>query len=235
VTSISLFQQCPRKYYLSRYLRWQPQRERLGVEEETEYPERDSGELQASELGTQVHAILAGQLVPDPDPEAVDLADRFRTSALGKRAEKALRKGHETDFVMAVEDLVLRGQIDLWFEDSRGLILVDYKTDRVKTPVPRDRIEAYELQLQIYAIALDRMFGRFPDRAYLHFLRPDVAVEVDLSPLQVNGARQVVRDFLDAQDRMDFPVRPGDHCYSCPHYRQMCTAEVEELVYAHRR
>lgn len=233
VTSISLFQQCPRKYYLTRYLRWESPGV-YRVEEEPEFPEPDSGELDGSELGIQVHQILAKQLVDRPSPEAVELADRFRTSALGKRAEKAVRKGYENDFVMAVEGIVLRGQIDLWFEHNRELVLVDYKTDRLKVPIPPERIEGYEIQLQMYAMALDRMLGRMPDRAYLYFLRPDVPVEIDLSPLQLHGARAAVREFLHAQEHMEFPVRPGDHCYRCPHYQQMCTIEVPELAYAYR-
>ena len=32
---------------------------------------------------------------------------------------------------MAVEDLVMRGQVDLWFEEGGELAIVDYKTDAV--------------------------------------------------------------------------------------------------------
>lgn len=235
VTSISLFAQCPRKYYLSRYLRWQQPRIRV-LDEEEEYPERDSGQLDASELGTQVHAILAGQVVAEPAAEAIELAERFRMSALGRRAEKATRKAHESDFVMAVGDLVLRGQIDLWFESNRELVLVDYKTDQVKSPVPRDRVLPYELQLQIYATALERIAGRLPDRAYLYFLRPNEAVEVNVQPLQLGLARTAVREFLQAQEQMEFPLKPGEHCLRCEHYKAMCPAgRIPDLAaHAHR-
>jgi len=33
-----------------------------------------------------------------------------------------------------IEDVVLRGVIDLWFEEAGELILVDYKTDREESP-----------------------------------------------------------------------------------------------------
>ena len=33
-------------------------------------------------------------------------------------------------------------------------------------------------------------------RAYLHFLRPNELVEMDLSPLELNAAREHVRSFI---------------------------------------
>jgi ATP-dependent exoDNAse (exonuclease V) beta subunit len=79
----------------------------------------------------QVHALLAGASVESPDPEAAKLADLFRKSALGRRAAAAATCEREFDFLMEIENLVLRGQIDLWFEDRGRTVLVDYKTDQV--------------------------------------------------------------------------------------------------------
>jgi ATP-dependent exoDNAse (exonuclease V) beta subunit len=224
-TSISVFAQCPRKYYLSRYIRWKEAPGRmLPSADDEEFPAPEPGELEATEIGTQVHALLANQCVRNPSAEAMKLAERFRASALGKQAARASHKQHEWDFVMAVEDVVLRGQIDLWFEHNRDLVVVDYKTDNVKKPVDADRAAVYELQLRIYAIALEAATGKVPDRGYLHFLRTDEIVEVDLHPLQLGAARQVIRDFRDAQAALDFPLHTGDHCYRCEYYRKACPA-----------
>ena len=59
-----------------------------------------------------------------------ELAGRFHGSELGRRAARADAHGTRIRFSVAVEDMMLRGQIDLWFEESGELILVDYKTDR---------------------------------------------------------------------------------------------------------
>jgi CRISPR/Cas system-associated exonuclease Cas4 (RecB family) len=118
----------------------------------------------------------------------------------------------------------LRGQIDLWFEHNRELVLVDYKTDRVRTPIDPRRIHAYELQLRLYAIALEQIAGRPVTRAYLHFLRPDEFVEVDLSPLQLNAVREHVRAFISAQDTLEYPLNTGDHCFRCEYYKDICPA-----------
>ncbi len=222
ITDISVFAQCPRKYFLSRYVGWESGSSAFVNVEDRERP--DTGELEASEIGTQVHQILAGIAVEQPAPEASELADRFRNSALAKQAMRATRKQHEHDFVIAMDGLVLRGQIDLWFEHNRELILVDYKTDQMRKPIDSRRVHAYGLQLRLYAMALETMTGRPVTRAYLHFLRPDELVEVDLSPLELNAAREQVRLFLNAQGSLDYPLNTGDHCFRCEFYKDICPA-----------
>lgn len=224
ITDISVFAQCPRKYFLSRYIGWKSGDEVFIDSEDS--PRPDIGELDASELGTQVHKILAGVSVDTPVHEAVELADRFRTSALGKRALRATRLEHEYDFVVSIDQLVLRGQIDLWFEHNRELILVDYKTDRIRLPMDPVRLRAYSFQLQLYAIALERIAGKPVSHAYLYFLRPNECVEVDISPLQQNAVRETVRGFLSAQAAMEYPLSVGSHCYRCDYYRNVCPAAI---------
>ena len=144
ITDISVYAQCPRKYYLSRYIGWDAgPRTFVNIDD---LPRPDNGELEASEIGTQVHQILAGIHMEEPAAESVELADRFLTSALGKQALRATRKQHEHDFLIAIDGLVLRGQIDLWFEHNRELILVDYKTDQLRKPIDPRRMHAYGLQ-----------------------------------------------------------------------------------------
>ena len=231
ITDISMFAQCPRKYYLSRYIGWDSTT-RTFVNEQEDLPPLDRGELEASEIGTQVHNILAGMTIDASSAEAVELADRFTTSALGRRALRAGRKRHEHDFVMAIEELVLRGQIDLWFEHGRDLILIDYKTDHVRKPVDPRRVRAYALQMQLYSIALEQIVGRPVTQAWLHFLRPDELVQVDLSPLQLSAAREHVREFLEAQSKLDYPLNIGDHCFRCEYYKNVCPARRQPATAA---
>jgi len=180
----------------------------------------------ANEFGIQTHALLAGAEVGNSHPEAHRLAEAFRSSALGRRAARATRVEREFDFLLAVEDVVLRGQIDLWFEDKGELILVDYKTDAVATARDAERHAAiYGEQLRLYALALERVAGRLPDHAYLYFLRRNEAIPADLSPLALQATQNLVRDFRDAQQTLNFPLRPGSYCTRCPYYRNLCPAE----------
>ena len=136
------------------------------------------------------------------------LVQVFRESALGQRAAKATRIEREFDFLMSVEDLVIRGQVDLWFEEGGELVIVDYKTDAVTAVEAHQRAQDYELQLKLYALAVERVAGRAPDRAWLHFLRPNVAIEVDLTPSLLDTPEQIVQRF---------PGRAGDAPISDEH------------------
>jgi CRISPR/Cas system-associated exonuclease Cas4 (RecB family) len=186
----------------------------------------EDGELSAGDFGSQVHALLAGVMVPNPDPEAERLAAVFRKSELGRRVEQATRVEREFDFLMAIEDLVVRGQVDLWFEEGGKLVLVDYKTDDVKAAEAPDRARDYVLQLRLYAMAVERVAGRAPDRAYLHFLRPDEVVEVDLAPSLLDSPEQVVREFQEAQSKLEFPLNEGERCRRCSFFKDLCPATL---------
>lgn len=219
VTSISQFADCPRKYYLSRYLGLE-----LGAPQPDE-PLADASEQSAGELGREVHEILAG-LAKSGDGEASELAQVFLNSPLGKRAAAAKDASRERKLLFPVGERLLRGIVDLAFADAEGRVLVDYKTDRVDSAAEaRQRSAPYALQLQLYALALGRA-GEKPDRAVLHFLRPDVLVDVDLSAAGLELAERKVEEFFTAQQQQRFEVRPADRCRRCPHYRTLCPAVI---------
>jgi ATP-dependent helicase/nuclease subunit A len=218
VTALARFAACPRQYFLAQYLGYEGRERRL--EEAAE-----DGDLTAGEFGSQVHELLAGKAVPDPHAEALRLAEVFLQGPLGRRAARANRIEREFDFLMALDDLVVRGQIDLWFEEGGELVVVDYKTDDVAAAYVEDRARDYSMQLRLYAMALEQVAKRAPSRAYLHFLRPNRIVEVDLAPSLIESPEHVVRDFQEAQAKLDFPLVEGDHCRRCEFYRDLCPAE----------
>ena len=219
VTALAQFANCPREFYLAQYLGYEGRQRKLEREEE-------DGDLPAGEMGTQVHALLAGKPVPKPDAEAARLAEIFRQSPLGRRAARAARVEREFDFLMAVEDLVVRGQVDLWFDEGGELVVVDYKTDGVTAAEARERAADYAVQLRLYAMAVERIAGRPPARAWLHFLRPNTVVEVDLRPSLIESPEQVVRDFQEAQSNLSFPLNEGERCRRCPFFRDVCPATL---------
>ncbi|MSV29368.1 MAG: hypothetical protein EXQ52_11610 [Bryobacterales bacterium] len=223
VTSVALYAECPRRYYIARYLGWEQRKARpLDIEHESPEPH----ESNASEFGRDVHALLSGAASQGSEA-ATRLAANFQSSALGRRAARAGRIEREFDFLFALEDVVLRGQIDLWFEDAEGLVLVDYKTDEIPPGTDaHEHAARYALQLQLYAHALEKAAGRLPREAWIYLLRPNLAVPVDLSPLSLYGASSAVRELMAAQETCDFPMKIAPHCKRCPFYRGHCPAEL---------
>jgi ATP-dependent exoDNAse (exonuclease V) beta subunit len=231
VTSVALFAHCPRRYYLERYLGWRGNSPRkLEIAEE----EDPGDEVDASQFGLQVHALLARQPVEQATAEARKLVEAFHESDLGRRAARATRIEREFDFVMAIEGMVLRGQIDLWFEENGELVLVDYKTDDMRSRDAAARARFYAPQLRLYALALERITGRAPAKGFLYFLRPGVAWPVALEHTLLDNPEELVREFREAQETLDFPMREGEHCTRCPYFRGLCPAgsRVSNVVHA---
>jgi ATP-dependent exoDNAse (exonuclease V) beta subunit len=215
----------PESQWRERYLGWPVNSPRHLRFKEAEDDEPDD-ELDATGFGLQVHALLAGQPVADATAEARKLADAFHTSELGRRAARASRIEREADFLMAVEDIVLRGQIDLWFEEGGELVLADYKTDEVKARDAAERSDFYAPQLRLYAMALERITGRFPDKAYVYFLRPAVAVSIALERTLLDDPEALVRAFREAlrAGRRPVPGEPGPcpYFHGCARRDQLC-------------
>ena len=202
VTEIGEFVYCPRKYWLG-----------------TLVPPSPAPAARAG-IGTLVHRLLAGEAVEDA--EAHELARRFHDSELGRRLGNAARAEREFDFAFELEQMILRGQIDLWFEEGGETVLVDHKSDR---EVDGPRREAYFLQVQLYALALERFRGRLPDQALLFYLRQGEVARVGLDQESLEAARQTVRAFREAQEALAFPLREGGHCRLCPYFRGPCPAQ----------
>lgn len=224
-TDAALFAYCPRRYFLERYLGWR----RSGTawtDDEDENQPIDYGELTASELGSQVHALLAGVFLPKASDEARRLAHIFESSEIGHRAAQSKRQFREQEFTFAFGNLMVRGQIDLWFEDENQLTLVDYKTDALG-PTPLSEF-AYGVQLDLYAEALKRLTGRKPDQSVVHFLTANKLV-----PITTNGQGINTLEKLKAsQEEQRFPLNEGGHCQHCPQYRGACPSAAGETQLA---
>ncbi|MGN1160421.1 MAG: helicase-exonuclease AddAB subunit AddA [Lachnospiraceae bacterium] len=103
----------------------------------------------------------------------MDRLSRFLQSPLAKRMAQAQETGRlyrEQPFVFGLpanrlksefpetETILIQGIIDVFWEEADGLVVLDYKTDRVDTP--QELIERYHTQLDYYAEALERLMHR---------------------------------------------------------------------------
>lgn len=65
---------------------------------------------------------------------------------------------NEKALVHREEDLTLiQGIIDVFWEEEDGIVLLDYKTDRVERP--EELVERYAAQMKLYAEALERIYA----------------------------------------------------------------------------
>ena len=58
------------------------------------------------------------------------------------------------------EQILVQGIIDAYFIEDEEIVLVDYKTDRVRKGEEQHLIDLYHTQLEDYAQALERMLQK---------------------------------------------------------------------------
>ncbi len=69
-----------------------------------------------------------------------------------------------------LDQVMVRGRIDVLIPDQAGLVLVDYKTDRVTKEQISSRAELYRPQVEAYAHAIGQIVGEPVKGTYLVFL-----------------------------------------------------------------
>lgn len=105
----------------------------------------------------------------------------FAASALGQRMAEAERGGRlyrEQPFVFGVgakeinpewpedETVLVQGIIDAFFYEGDGIVLLDYKTDFVRSP--EVLVSRYQVQLDSYADALGRVTGKTVKERFIY-------------------------------------------------------------------
>lgn len=139
--------------------------------------------LMAAEAGEDRQAVLHGFLTEQVEEnrlereyfEAVreEKILRFLSSELGQRMYRAHRKGglfREQPFVIGIgadrlgkgfpetETVLIQGIIDVFFVEEDGLVLLDYKTDSVRSMA--ELWNRYETQIDYYQEALQKLMDR---------------------------------------------------------------------------
>ncbi|GAG31725.1 unnamed protein product, partial [marine sediment metagenome] len=76
------------------------------------------------------------------------------------------------------EVVIIQGIIDILVRTPDGLLVIDFKTDRITAEEVSERAELYRRQLDLYskaasAILKDKLLGK-----WLYFLRPACAIEI---------------------------------------------------------
>ncbi len=115
-------------------------------------------------------------------------------------------------------ELRVEGRFDRVIQNRAGeLILVDYKTHRVPAERAPVIAESYYPQLRLYALAVQALWGRLPERAVLYFPYPDQGVEVPLDQASLERLVEEVKamaEFINGHDLPGAYPKRGD-CRNC--------------------
>jgi len=110
--------------------------------------------------------------------------------------------------------------------DADGATIIDYKTSDVGEEAA-DRRAGESLQLAIYALAYERLFGALPEAVELRFLTPEVVVGRAIPTAKsLDRALTAIRDATTGIRAHDFAATPSFTACSYCAYRTICPSAL---------
>ncbi len=133
-------------------------------------------EITVDAVQEQIARMVNGEWLTEEQAKAVDVESivAFFNTPLGKRMQRASRLEREVPFYLAHEmdgeTVVVQGVIDCVFEDEHGLVLIDYKTDRVSwMNDPKEELKRrYKGQLALYREAIEAIWKKEVTETYVY-------------------------------------------------------------------
>ena len=139
-------------------------------------------------LAAELRRLTDERFLTPRQAEAVDQGAILRlfASPFGRRilsADKLRREfkfsilADASDFFPDVpgEQILLQGVVDCFWEEPVGLVILDFKTDRIHGDLI-GKAARYAPQLQAYAAALARIFARPVKETWLYFFDQDAPI-----------------------------------------------------------
>ena len=183
------------------------------VEQETAEPWRRG--RAGTSLGRAVHAVMqsidldtgdgiddrarvqaSAEGIPDLENEIARLCRGAVESKIVRRAVVSGRLWREVPVAAAAGDGSLHGFIDLLFEEPDGLVVVDYKTDRVDPSGDSDPSVRYRLQGGAYAHAIQRVTGKRVKEVVFLYLATRAEVRLEDLPRAMQDAESRAQERL---------------------------------------
>lgn len=143
------------------------------------------------EIQQQVADMVERKLLPSQWAEMVDVSlilQLFQTP-MGKRLAQSDNVIREFKFSIlddashynadvSMERVLLQGMVDCAILDDDGIVILDFKTDRISTEDLASRVEFYRSQVMAYASALSRIYQKPVKSVMLYFFALNEFVEV---------------------------------------------------------
>ena len=240
-SALALFERCSYRYYAERVLGLPPRRP------DGRSSNGEPGELAATELGDAVHRLL--ELVPLDDPVApsrdeldgsvrgwypdvtsaeldriAELVDAYCASDLAKRVAGLPGARPERPFTFEHDDVVLRGRLDVLWQDGEHALVVDYKSNALEGREPREIVEAeYVLQRLVYALVCLRAGASEVEVAYQFLERPDDVVSTTFTRDDIPALEAELSAAIARIRAGDFRPTPSEFvCSDCPALDLVC-------------
>jgi ATP-dependent exoDNAse (exonuclease V) beta subunit len=176
--------------------------------------------------------ICAGRGLRSPDPaevqELAELVEAFASTELCRRLAHATQVRREQRFNFALgPELVVTGALDVVARERTGMLVVDYKTDRLADRSPAAVVEAeYATQQLVYALAVLLTGAARVEVAHVFLERPDEPVVGVFTDADRDGLTARLQELTAGVRARRFEVSPEPVralCDGCPAQGGLCS------------
>ncbi|MDD5226783.1 MAG: 3'-5' exonuclease [Candidatus Omnitrophica bacterium] len=230
VSAYVLFQKDPKEFWRTYQIGWNVGESEWSGEEAI-FSEDD---FSAADFGTAMHGFFEhldfgkperflapetlervfGRFGKDAVTNARKIIQAFMKQPVFRELGKARQVKREIDFVLNERRGLIQGKIDILFEDEKGeWHILDYKTAMGDEETARK--SAYDLQMEIYALAAERILKLPVRSAIIHYLKNQKAVTLSF-PAEKAGA------FFDSLEKKICGLQQQILDYSNEHMTQEC-------------
>jgi len=238
-SALALFERCSYRFYAERVLRLPP-REHAGLGS-------NGAGLAATEIGDAVHRLL--ELVPLDAPSTPErsslaetvrawypavteeelervasLVDSYCASPLAQRLASLPGARPERPFTFEHDGVLIRGRLDVLWQDGDRALVVDYKSNALEGREPAEIVEAeYGLQRLVYALVCLRAGSSDVEVAYQFLERPDDVVSTSFTRDDVAELEAELSAAIARIREGDFRPTPSEFaCADCPALDLVC-------------
>ncbi|MFQ5964103.1 MAG: UvrD-helicase domain-containing protein [Candidatus Scalinduaceae bacterium] len=247
VTEILKFYFCPQLYFFTYILGLRGTKEGLRPnpesEEDANTPYDD--EIPGHELGNIAHRVLKRYHLSEnkvalqehikrefatsgfeADQSRINMVaswvNSFYESEVGKEVVSGSLQKREASFIFKHQHNLIRGQFDLFYCNNAGqLKIIDYKANDISVEEIPLKVKYYQLQMQLYARALEAIYGKRVDETILYFLVPNKSVTIDTTEDSCKELYKTLDTFFATLKKGNFKKVSNYKCEWCE-YEMIC-------------
>ncbi len=240
-TKISVFNQCPFKYYLIYELGYSQLHSRMsGNNSFVDYSKEDDDELSANVRGSIIHKLLEEdiplailrertlELLKSFDEiqnkeeknktvnSIYESVKNYYSSEVYNKLKEYKNFKNEFEIYTKINDYFIYGIIDKVVFNGDSVLIFDYKTDNLKKFTAKEKLENYKAQLMFYALLISKLLKNVKQiTCSLIFIEePDSVPFFTISPNEL-------KNFEENLSQIAYSMRNGifktntSHCKSC--------------------
>ena len=249
VSEIMTFAECPRRFYLQYRLRLPMEFLPVTLPDDTPTelnPGADqSPRIDSIQFGNAVHELFARVDIKDSKwqksakmicddyeldagatADALSALETFWANPEIVEIEEESKLIYELPFLWKASHCMLRGKIDLLIRNKENGWLIDFKTNRIGKTSLEKISERYRLQMILYSLAHQALYGALPIRTSLYFTQADRFFDIKVNAGAVEFAHKAIERCIKADGTEHYPATLSK-CPGCD-LKSLCVPDVPD-------